>query len=108
MQNKLRKQIIVHKNTQKNKAPNILSQKFIRNAVRARRAEQTSPLLRGALGFAIRLLTESNHGKGPRAFRSECFITGRSRGVSRRLTVARTKVKELTSQARLFGVRKSS
>lgn len=42
------------------------------------------------------------------SYRAECFITGRSRGTSQRFTVSRTKIKELSGQAKLFGVMKAS
>lgn len=37
-----------------------------------------------------------------------CFLTGRSRGTTQRFSVARTRVKHLSSKGQLFGVRKSS
>lgn len=48
------------------------------------------------------------YGKGRIAYRNACLLTGRNRGVSQRFGVARTKVKHLANQGKLFGVRKSS
>jgi ribosomal protein S14 len=48
------------------------------------------------------------HTKKRIGYRNACLITGRARGVSQRFGIARTKVKHLADQGKLFGVRKSS
>ena len=41
-------------------------------------------------------------------YRAGCFLTGRYRGTIQRFSVARTRIKALSAQARLLGARKSS
>jgi ribosomal protein S14 len=53
------------------------------------------------------MLIRMNKKENRKAFRSECFITGRSRGTSQRYTVARTRIKHLSATAQLFGIRKA-
>jgi len=42
------------------------------------------------------------------AHRAACFITGRARGTTKRIAIARTKVKAHSEAAQLPGVQKSS
>jgi ribosomal protein S14 len=53
-------------------------------------------------------LMQTNYTEERIASRAFCFITGRSRGTSRRYTVSRTRVKQFSSVGLLLGIRKSS
>lgn len=44
----------------------------------------------------------------PIAYRDACFMTGRRRGVVRRLAISRTRIKTIAGEGRLFGLRKAS
>lgn len=105
---KLRQQLDKHKITSHNKTPNLRSRYFILNFLRRRRLVKTAPGVRASLGLARWLIENDRTAEKRVAVRTACFITGRGRGLTQRFSIARTKVKELASEARLFGVRKSS
>lgn len=105
---KLRQQLETHKRTMNNQTPSLRSREFILNFLRRKRLQKTSPSLKSGLGLARWLIIKTKPATSIIIQRSECFITGRSRGTSQRYTVARTKIKELASEAKLFGTRKAS
>jgi ribosomal protein S14 len=105
---KLRQQLKTHKEMPATRVTNFRSLNFMLYFVRRLRAKKPSQGARATVGFIQWLKAVKVRKKVDESPRAECFITGRSRGTSRRFTVARTKLKELAGQAKLFGVQKSS
>lgn len=78
------------------------------NRFRTVRYDTPSAPLRAAMGLVRWSIMRSFHKENRVSFRASCFITGRARGTTQRFSVARTRVKQFSSEGRLFGVRKSS
>jgi ribosomal protein S14 len=108
MLRKLRQSLPAHNLTPNNSIANIRSRSFLLTRLRQRRFYKTAASLRAAMGLIQWKLSKKYAYSNRIAFRSECFITGRSRGTSKLFTVARTKIKALASTAQLPGLRKSS
>ena len=105
---KLRQQLDIPNRTPANRTPNLRSREFIINYLRQQRLIKSSSGLRASIGLARWMIDQANFVENRIASRAECFITGRSRGTSKRFTVARTKIKFLAGEAKLFGLRKAS
>jgi ribosomal protein S14 len=108
MLHKLKQQTTRYRLTSSNRLPLRRARQFLLNYLRLVREEATSPKLRAAMGLIRWSSLRSFHGEDRISFRSGCFITGRARGTSQRFTVSRTRVKSLSGEGKLFGVRKSS
>lgn len=103
-----RQKLTIYRRTLNNELPNVRSQKFLLRYLQQHRLEKASGPLRASLGLTRWLLNKKRSMQNRIAFRTSCFITGRSRGVSQRFSVARTKIKFLSDTGMLLGVRKSS
>jgi ribosomal protein S14 len=97
-----------YRTTPNNELPNFRAQKFLMNYLRYYRVKQTSNALRAALGMVRWLRNRKYDTQNRIAHRTDCVITGRARGISRRFNVARTKIKFFADSGFLLGVRKSS
>ena len=105
---KTRQQKQRHLLTASNRLPNLRSRQFLLNLFRRTRLSRTSPFLRAAMGIVRWSIIKAYDGKDLIAHRASCIISGRARGTSQRFSISRTKVKEISSDGKLFGVRKSS
>jgi ribosomal protein S14 len=107
MLHKLKQQTKYWKLTPSNRLPHLRSRQFLLNILRLTRVDKSSGSIRAAMGM-VRWSLFTMHTKKRIGYRNACLITGRARGVSQRFGIARTKVKHLADQGKLFGVRKSS
>jgi len=108
MLHKLKQQTQRWRLTASNRLPNRRARQYLLNYLRTIRHHRPSAHLRAAMGLIRWTVARSFHGENRVSIRSGCFITGRARGTSQRFTVARTRVKNLSDEGKLFGVRKSS
>lgn len=108
MTKKLR-QFIHRKNyTVSNRVTVACSRQFLLNQIAYHRRQRTSGAVRAGMGFLSHLMVRAYRNERRIMYRAACFLTGRRRGTSRRFSIARTQVKHLTAEGKLFGVRKSS
>lgn len=105
---KLRQFIHRTKYTLSNRVTVAYSRQFLLNQIAYTRRQRTSGAVRAAMGFLRHFMVRAQRNERRIKYRAACFLTGRTRGTSRRFSVARMQIKHLTSDGRLFGVRKSS